>query len=60
MSRILFDKVAVAFQDTPVLMAAMVINVLVLSGFWFTLGKISDAAARRDAMLEKCIGNIVK
>jgi hypothetical protein len=59
MTRI-FDKVAFAFQDTPVLMAAMVINVIVFTGFWFTLGKIGDAASRRDAMLEKCIATIVK
>jgi len=59
MTRI-FDKVAVAFQDTPVLMAAMVINVIVLSGFWFTIGKIGDAGVRRDALLEKCIGILTK
>ena len=60
MTRALLEKVTSAFQDTPVLMAAMVINVIVFTGFWFTLGKIGDAASRRDAMLEKCIANIVK
>lgn len=49
------NKLTDTFKGSPIILALLVFNLFVLSGFWLTLGKIAEAADRRDQLLEKCI-----
>jgi hypothetical protein len=42
-------------KATPFVLALLVINVVVLAGFTFTLHEVSSAVERRDKILERCI-----
>jgi hypothetical protein len=42
-------------KATPFVLALLVINVVVLCGFTFTLHEVSNAVERRDKILERCI-----
>jgi hypothetical protein len=49
------NKIVDATTSTPVLLAIMVINIVVLIGFGLVLRESSNAAERRDAMIERCM-----
>lgn len=51
----LADKVIENLRGTPFVMVILIINVLVLAGFGFTLHEVGNAIERRDNILEKCI-----
>jgi hypothetical protein len=40
---------------TPFVLAILIVNVVVLAGFTYTLHEVSDAVERRDKILERCI-----
>jgi hypothetical protein len=44
-----------ALKATPFLLAALVLNIIVLAGFSYTLKSVSDAMERREAILKACI-----
>jgi hypothetical protein len=48
-------KVVESLRSTPIVLALMLINVLVLVGFWYTLSAIAESIERRDAMIKSCI-----
>jgi hypothetical protein len=48
-------KVVESLRSTPFVMALLVINVIVLAGFAFTLHEVSSAMERREGILEKCL-----
>jgi hypothetical protein len=49
------SKVVESMRGTPFVLALLIINVLTITGFSYTLHEISDAVARRDKILERCI-----
>ena len=49
------ERIVHDFKQTPFLLAVVLINTLVLSGFVFTLVQVSNAVERRDRILERCI-----
>jgi hypothetical protein len=44
-----------ALKATPFLLAALVLNIIVLAGFSYTLKSVSDAMERRESILKACI-----
>jgi hypothetical protein len=44
-----------AMKGTPVLLGALLLNVLVLVGFAWTLHEIAGVQERRDGILKACI-----
>jgi hypothetical protein len=42
-------------KASPFVLALLIINVVVLAGFTFTLHEVSKAVERRDNILERCI-----
>jgi hypothetical protein len=42
-------------RGTPFVLALLVINIIVLAGFVFTLHEVGKAIERRDAYLRSCI-----
>jgi hypothetical protein len=42
-------------RGTPFVLALLVINIIVLAGFAFTLHEVGNAIERRDAMVRACI-----
>jgi hypothetical protein len=42
-------------RGTPFVFALLVINIIVLIGFAFTLYDVSKSIARRDAIIQSCI-----
>jgi hypothetical protein len=53
--RDLAEKVIDTMKATPFVLALLIINLIVLAGFTFTLHEVGKAIARRDTILEKCI-----
>jgi len=51
----LAHKVIETMRATPFVLALLIINIVVLSGFVFTLHEVSAAIERRDKILERCI-----
>lgn len=51
----LAHKVVENLRGTPFVMVILIINVLVLAGFAYTLHEVGDAIQHRDTLLEKCI-----
>jgi hypothetical protein len=51
----LAGKVIDQLRGTPFVLVILIVNVLVLAGFGYTLHEVGDGIARRDAMLEKCM-----
>ena len=49
------NRVIDTMRATPFVLALLVINIVVLAGFSFSLHEISKAADRRDAILGKCL-----
>jgi hypothetical protein len=48
-------KAVDALRSTPVILALILMNVIMLSGFWYTLHSVANAMERRDAMIKACI-----
>jgi hypothetical protein len=48
-------RVIEQLRGTPFVLALLVINVMVLAGFAFTLHEIGNSIERRDKILERCI-----
>jgi hypothetical protein len=49
-------KVAIdALKGTPLLLAALALNIVVLIGFAWTLHEVSNAMERRESILKACI-----
>jgi hypothetical protein len=42
-------------RGTPFVLALLVINIIVLAGFAFTLHEVSKSIERRDGILQSCI-----
>ena len=49
------NQVLENLRGTPFVMALLVINVIVLMGFAFTLHEVADSIERRDKTIEKCL-----
>lgn len=48
-------QVVEQLRGTPFVLALLVINIIVLAGFAFTLHEVGNAIERRDAILKSCI-----
>jgi hypothetical protein len=48
-------KAVDALRSTPVILGLLVLNIIMLVGFWYTLSSIANAMERRDAMIKACI-----
>jgi hypothetical protein len=51
----LATQVIEQLRGTPFVLALLVINVIVLAGFAFTLHEVGNAIERRDAIVKSCI-----
>lgn len=51
----LAQQVMENLHGTPLVMALLIINVLVLAGFAFTLHEVGNAIERRDGLIKACI-----
>ena len=51
----LAHKVVDQMKATPFVLAILIVNITVLTGFAYTLHEVSGAVARRDTILERCI-----
>jgi hypothetical protein len=51
----LAQQVVEQLRGTPFVLALLVINVIVLAGFAFTLHEVGNAIERRDALIKSCI-----
>ena len=49
------EKVVHTMRATPFLLALLIINLVVLAGFAFTVHEVGNAIEHRDAILAKCI-----
>jgi hypothetical protein len=52
------SKVAEALKGTPFVLALLIVNTIALTGFGYSLHEISNAADRRDTLLQTCIGKL--
>ncbi|TYL87420.1 hypothetical protein [Bradyrhizobium cytisi] len=48
-------QVVEQLKGTPFVLALLVINVIVLAGFAYTLHQVSNAMERRETILQSCI-----
>ena len=48
-------QVVESLKATPFLLALLVINMVVLAGFAFTLHQVSSAMERRESILARCL-----
>lgn len=48
-------QVIETMRATPFVLAILIINIVVLTGFTFTLYQVGHAVERRDKILERCI-----
>jgi hypothetical protein len=44
-----------SLRSTPVLLALILMNVIMLFGFWWTLSSVANGMERRDAIIKSCI-----
>ena len=51
----LAGQVVEQLRGAPFVLALLVINIVVLAGFAFTLHEVSKGMSRRDAMIQACI-----
>jgi hypothetical protein len=51
----LASQVIEQLRGTPFVLALLVINIIVLVGFAYTLHEVGNAIERRDAMVRACI-----
>lgn len=55
MVRQLANNIVESLRAQPLVLALVLINVIVLAGFAFTLHEVGKSIARKDAMLQSCI-----
>jgi hypothetical protein len=55
MVRQLANNIVESLRTQPLALALVLINVIVLAGFAFTLHEVSKSIERKDAMLQSCI-----
>ncbi|MCP3460584.1 hypothetical protein [Bradyrhizobium sp. CCGUVB23] len=55
MVRQLANNIVEGLRTEPLALALVLINVIVLASFAFTLHEVSKSIARKDAMLQCCI-----
>ena len=48
-------QVVEQLRGTPFVLALLVINIIVLAGFAFTLHEVGNAIERRDGLIKACI-----
>ena len=48
-------NVVESMKSTPFVLALLIVNVLTITIFSYTLHEISEATARRDAIIERCL-----
>jgi hypothetical protein len=48
-------KAVDALRSTPVMLGLILLNVVMLLGFWYTLHSVANAMERRDDMIKTCI-----
>ncbi|TYL96598.1 hypothetical protein FXB40_11130 [Bradyrhizobium rifense] len=48
-------QVVEQLKGTPFVLALLVINIIVLAGFAYTLHQVSNAMERRESILQSCI-----
>jgi hypothetical protein len=48
-------KVVDSLRSTPVILGLMLLNLMMLASFIYTLSQVSAAQERRDAMIKACI-----
>jgi hypothetical protein len=51
----LATQVIEQLRGTPFVLALLVINIIVLAGFAFTLHEVGNAIERRDGLIKACI-----
>jgi hypothetical protein len=51
----LAEQVIEQLRGTPFVLALLVINIIVLAGFAFTLHEVGKGVERRDAIVKSCI-----
>jgi hypothetical protein len=51
----LANNIVESLRTQPLVLALVLINVIVLAGFAFTLHEVSKSIERKDAMLQSCI-----
>lgn len=44
-----------SLRSTPVILALLLLNMIMLVGFWYTLHSVANAMERRDTMIKTCI-----
>jgi hypothetical protein len=42
-------------KGNPLVLALLLLNLVMLTGFWYSLSSVATAGERRDAMLKACI-----
>jgi hypothetical protein len=50
------QDVVSALRGQPFALSLVIINILVLVGFGYTLREVGKSIERKDAMLQRCIG----
>jgi hypothetical protein len=51
----LAKQVVETMRATPFVLAILIVNIIVLCGFTFTLYEVGKAVERRDKIIERCI-----
>jgi hypothetical protein len=54
-ARQIAEQVVESLKGAPFVLALLVINIIVLAGFAFTLHEVGDAIERRDGLIKTCI-----
>ncbi|MHC2399131.1 hypothetical protein ACVMGC_003675 [Bradyrhizobium barranii subsp. barranii] len=55
MVRQLANNIVESLRGQPLALVLVLVNVMVLAGFAFTLHEVGKSIARKDAMLQSCI-----
>jgi hypothetical protein len=51
----LAGKAIDGLRSTPVILGLILLNIIMLCGFWLTLHSVANSQERRDAMIKTCI-----
>ncbi len=54
----LAEQVVENLRGTPFVLALLIINIVVLAGFAFTLQEVGNAIERRDAIVKACVERV--
>ncbi|MCP3471383.1 hypothetical protein NLM33_13685 [Bradyrhizobium sp. CCGUVB1N3] len=55
MFRRLANNIVESLRTQPLVLALVLVNVIVLAGFAFTLHEVGKSIERKDAMLQSCV-----